>query len=157
MQIPFLKFRLSLAAAILLCVAGSSIRAQESTPPAAPPPAKPSSQMRMAVRWKRFDYTCEGGAKLIVLLLNNSAKVHFKDSNYLMKQTPSADGERYSDGKVVWWGKGNGGFLQEDSPDGNGAIITKDCNWISRSIAKPRTRSRAQSVTSSGLHCRLTR
>ena len=35
-----------------------------------------------------------------------------------MKQTMSADGNRYSDGKVVWWGKGNGGFLQEDTPDG---------------------------------------
>jgi putative lipoprotein len=90
-------------------------------------PAKPSSNMRPAIQWKRFDYTCDAGAKLTVYLHDNSVKVRYKDSNYLMRQVPSADGGRYSDGKVVWWSVGNGGFLQEDSPDGNGAMIVKDC------------------------------
>jgi uncharacterized lipoprotein YbaY len=44
-----------------------------------------------------------------------------------MTRTRSADGNRYSDGKVIWWGKGNGGFLAEDTPGGTGKMIVKDC------------------------------
>jgi uncharacterized lipoprotein YbaY len=83
--------------------------------------------MKRAIEWKQFEYTCEGGAKLQVNLHNETAKVMYKDKVYLMKQTRSADGGRYSDGKVVWWSKGNGGFLQEDAPDGNGEMIVKGC------------------------------
>ena len=58
---------------------------------------------------------------------------------YLMKQTVSADGNRYSDGQVVWWGKGRGGFLQEDAPDGNGAMLAKDCKQVQPEGANPFT------------------
>jgi putative lipoprotein len=139
------KFQLIFSAAALFLFVGDATRAQDSTPPPpAPPlaPAKPSSNMRPQYQWKRFDYTCEGGAKLIVFLHSNTAKVRFKDSNYLMRQTPSADGGRYSDGKVVWWGKGNGGFLQEDSPDGDGTMIVKDCQ-----LEKPLNGEAAGEVT----------
>ena len=48
-----------------------------------------------------------------------------------MKQVMSADGGRYSDGKLVWWSKGNGGFLAE-ADDGNsptgGKQLAKNCN-----------------------------
>ncbi len=90
-------------------------------------PAKPSTNVKPAMEWKRFDYTCDAGAKLTVYLHNTTVRVRFKDNTYLMQQVPSADGGRYSDGKVVWWGKGNGGFLQQDTPDGNGEMIVKDC------------------------------
>ena len=79
------------------------------------------------MHWKRFDYTCENGATVVVFLRDTTAKVRFQDQAYLMKQTMSADGNRYSDGKVVWWGKGDGGFLQEDAPDGDGKMLVKDC------------------------------
>ncbi len=99
--------------------------------PAAAPPenAAPAAHnnVRKAIRWKHFEYTCEGGAKLTVDLGDQLAKVSFGDRAYLMKQTISADGNRYSDGKVVWWGKGNGGFLQEDTPQGNGKMIVQGC------------------------------
>jgi putative lipoprotein len=83
--------------------------------------------MKKAIEWKQFQYTCEGGAKLRVYLHNETAKVVYKDKVYLMRQTRSADGGRYSDGKVVWWSKGNGGFLQEDAPDGDGGMIVRGC------------------------------
>jgi uncharacterized lipoprotein YbaY len=91
--------------------------------------AAPQEQnnVRAAVKWKRFDYICENGAKVTVYLHDNTAKVRFQDHIYMMRQTPSADGNRYSDGKVVWWGKGDGGFLQEDAPDGDGKVMVKDC------------------------------
>jgi uncharacterized lipoprotein YbaY len=127
---------------ILVAAVGVAAAAQEapqpplpSTPPVTPgqnaPAPKttpaPSPTEKPAIRWKRFDYVCEGGAPLTVYLHNQTVKVNFKEKMYFMKQVPSADGERYSDGKVVWWARGNGGFLQEDSSDGNGVMMAKDC------------------------------
>jgi putative lipoprotein len=115
--------KLHLGVAILL-LGSSAVRAQESSPKV---PAKPSNEVRPAIRWRQFNYTCEGGAALTVYLHNETAKVRYQDHVYVMTQTRSADGNRYSDGKVVWWGKGNGGFLEEDTPDGNGKMLVKDC------------------------------
>jgi uncharacterized lipoprotein YbaY len=91
------------------------------------PAPQEQNNVRPAVKWKRFDYVCENDAKVTVYLHENTAKVRFQDHIYMMRQTPSADGNRYSDGKVVWWGKGDGGFLQEDAPDGDGKVMVKDC------------------------------
>jgi membrane-bound inhibitor of C-type lysozyme len=110
-----------------------SVRAQEApVSPSAPaasaaPRTFPNNTMRRAVEWKRFDYTCEKGAKLAVYLRDPMAKVRFGDKTYLMKQVSSADGARYSDGKIMWWSVGSGGFLREDLQDGDGAMLAKDC------------------------------
>src|SRR3974377_575118 len=96
--------------------------AQQSGAPPASVPQQPRSEMRKAMVWKRFQYVCGGNAKVIVYLRDELAKVRYATKKYFMKQTISADGNRYSDGKVLWWGKGTGGFLQEDTPDGNGAM-----------------------------------
>ncbi len=111
-------------------------------PTPAPAPGRPTSEMRRAVEWRRFDYTCEGDQKLTVFLHGQTVKVRFKENNYLMKQVRSADGGKYSDGKVIWWGVGNGGFLQEESADGNGAMIVKDCK-----LDKPLDAAAANTVT----------
>jgi putative lipoprotein len=115
--------KLRFGVAILL-LGSSAVRAQEAPPPV---PAKPSNEVRPAIRWKQSNYTCEGGAKLTVYLHNETAKVRYQDHAYVMTETRSADGNRYSDGKVAWWSKGNGGFLEEDTPDGNGKMLVKDC------------------------------
>jgi putative lipoprotein len=64
---------------------------------------------------------------VIVYLHNDIVKVRFKEQLYFLKQVPSPDGEKYSDGRVVWGDVGNGGFLQEDSPEGNGPMMANDC------------------------------
>jgi membrane-bound inhibitor of C-type lysozyme len=97
----------------------------DSAKPAATP--NPTNNVRPAIKWKQFDYTCEAGAKIAVYLHNTTAKVRLHDHIYMMRQTPSADGDRYSDGKVLWWGKGDTGFLQEDTPDGDGKMLAKGC------------------------------
>ena len=121
----------------LLALAPVALLAQvpPAPPPATPgapatpsPPAAPAAPaVKRAIEWKQFEYRCEGGAKLRVYLHSETAKVVYKDKVYLMRQTRSADGGRYSDERVVWWSKGNGGFLQEDTPDGNGEMIVKGC------------------------------
>jgi putative lipoprotein len=108
-----------------ICLACSAQAQEPATPEAAP--VEKHNNVRKAIEYKQFNYTCEGGVKLAVYLHGQAAKVRYGDQTYFMKQTMSADGNRYSDGKVVWWGKGNGGFLQEDTPDGNGKMIVKDC------------------------------
>jgi putative lipoprotein len=116
-------------------LAGAGMGQEAPATPSSPTPmprkgiarTQAQNERLAALRWKRFDYTCEGGAKITVDLKPETAKVQFQEHQYLMKQTQSADGNRYSDGKVLWWGKGNEGFLQEDAPDGNGKMMVKDC------------------------------
>jgi putative lipoprotein len=123
------EIRLHTLVAVLVVGIAFVVQAPEPAPTPVPAPAagKPSAEMRRAVEWKRFDYACQGGAKVTVYLHNETVKVRFKENTYFMKQVRSADGGKYSDGKVVWWGVGDGGFLQEDSPDGNGAMMAKEC------------------------------
>jgi len=111
------------------CVCGQESPAGTAAAPTEAPKqaSKPASNVRRAIEWKRLDYTCEGEAKLTVYLRNEMVKVSFQNKVYLMKQVISGSGTRYSDGKVVWWSKGEGGFLQEDAPDGDGKMIVKDC------------------------------
>ena len=97
----------------------------DSTKSSATP--SPTNNIRPAIKWKRFDYTCEGGARITLYFHNNTAKVRTSEHLYLMRQTSSADGNRYSDGKVLWWGKGEAGFLQEDLPDGDGKMLVTGC------------------------------
>ena len=115
-------------------LAGVAMGQAAPAAPAAPQaPAAPAAgaqgqkEVRPAIKWARYEYACEGGARLSVYLHDPTAKVEYKGHQYLMRRTRSADGNRYSDGKVAWWGKGEGGFLQEDAPDGNGKMIVKDC------------------------------
>ena len=133
--------KLRLHVVIVLLGAGAA-HSQEVSPPQ---PAKPSNGVRPAIRWTQFDYTCEGGTKLTVYLHNETAKVRYRGATYLMTQTRSADGNRYSDGKVVWWGKGNGGFLEEDAADGSGKRIAKDCQ-----LDQPLKTSRASAGSVTG-------
>ena len=118
-------------ASLGLAVAGIACAHQAPSTPADPakPAATPgpTNNVRPALKWKRFDYTCEAGAKITVYLRDTTAKVRTSDHVYLMRQARSADGNRYSDGKVLWWGKGDTGFLQEDTPDGDGRMLVTGC------------------------------
>jgi membrane-bound inhibitor of C-type lysozyme len=116
--------------------AGVELLAQEPRQPANPPPATPpQNEVRRAIRWKEFQYSCDGGTKVTVYLSGSLAKVLFRKHQYLMKQTVSADGTRYSDGKLLWWSKGEGGFLQEDTPDGDGKMVAPNCKLETKSTA----------------------
>jgi membrane-bound inhibitor of C-type lysozyme len=101
--------------------------------------AQGQKEVRPAIQWQRFDYACGGGAKLTVYLHDPTAKVEYKGQQYLMRRTKSADGVRYSDGKVVWWSRSNGGFLQQDTPDWNGKMMVKDCK-----LAKPSSKAESK-------------
>jgi putative lipoprotein len=118
-----------IALALSATLAAAVFAQEPAAPPALPQPAPAQvhNNVRKGIRWTAFEYTCEGETRLSVYLGDQLAKIRFGDKDYLLHTTLSADGNRYSDGKVVWWGKGNGGFLQEDTPEGNGKMIAQGC------------------------------
>ena len=113
---------------VMTCATGAQQTPSAPADPAKPAtPGEPKNHVRPAIRWKRFDYTCEAGAKIAVYVRDSVAKVRTQDHIYMMRQTRSADGNRYSDGKILWWSKGNTGFLQEDTPEGEGKMLVQGC------------------------------
>jgi putative lipoprotein len=90
-------------------------------------PERPRNNIRRAIEWKRIDYTCDGGAKVTVSLSGTMARVRYQDHTYLMKETESREGARFSDGKLVWWSRDKGAFLQDNSPAGYGKMLVQDC------------------------------
>ncbi len=125
-----------LAALALLASLGlllTGVAAAQQTPSAPADPGNPAAtpgpknNVRPAIRWKQSNYTCEGGAKITVYLHDTVAKIRTQDHIYMMHQTGSTDDNRYSDGKILWWSKGDTGFLQEDTPEGDGKILVKGC------------------------------
>ena len=128
MNLKTYKLFFSISFTIVLIVASiAQAREQDKEAPAASV-VQEHNNVRAAAKWQRFDYACEGGAKVVMQVHDSSAKVYYQEHLYLMRQTPSADGARYSDGKVVWWSKGDTGFLQEeDTSIGEGQKIVKDC------------------------------
>jgi putative lipoprotein len=138
-----------LALAVCGCVAAMAIAQEQPQAPQTPAkpdaPASPQApershnNIRRAIEWKQFEYTCDAGVKVIVSLSGETAKVKFQDHTYLMKQARSADGNKYSDGKVAWWGKGDGGFLQDDTPAGYGKMLAENCRVRQQSNAQATT------------------
>jgi uncharacterized lipoprotein YbaY len=120
---------------MMLALSGCLLAAGRGAPETTVPSATPAQEqvhnnVKKAIRWKTFHYACQGGVTVAVSLADTLAKVFYDHHQYVMKQTQSADGNRYSDGKLVWWGKGDGGFLQEDTPNGNGKLLAKDCKLV---------------------------
>jgi uncharacterized lipoprotein YbaY len=123
--------RTMLRAVVFVAIGFSAagILAARQTQPSTVPPAQgaPQNEMRRAIRWKQSQYICDTGVKVSVWEMDSQARVFLPTQQYFMKQTTSADGVRYSDGKVVWWSKGTTGFLQEDTPSGNGKMLATNC------------------------------
>lgn len=90
-------------------------------------PERPHNNIRRAIEWKRLEYACDGGVKVSVSLSGTMARVRFQDHTYLMKQTESREGTRFSDGKMVWWSRDNGASLQDTSPSGYGRMLAQNC------------------------------
>jgi uncharacterized lipoprotein YbaY/membrane-bound inhibitor of C-type lysozyme len=90
-------------------------------------PERPHTNIRRAMEWKRLDYVCDGGVRVTVSLSGTMARVRYMDHVYLMKETESREGTRFSDGKLVWWSRDNGAFLQDNSPAGYGKMLAQNC------------------------------
>lgn len=65
----------------------------------------------------QYSFLCEGRASLEAAYLNTSsgpaiAEISVAGKRYQLQQDISASGARYTVGDVLWWTKGQEGFLQ---------------------------------------------
>jgi putative hemolysin len=75
-------------------------------------------QVNQAEFIKDFSYQCDGGKSFTVKMNEAGNKVLFIESEkdpLELDQTISASGIRYSDGKTVFWGKGETAFVEVDN------------------------------------------
>ena len=142
----FAKARYLLLAGAMLCGVGQPLLAQQpaSQPPAsqtaaANPQPAPSGAPAASTTWHRVSYSCDNNTRVRVSYRGTIAQVLFKGQLHPMKQVLSADGGRYSDGKLVWWSKGNGGFLTEDTEGGPSGPprLADNCQQIDPKVESP--------------------
>ena len=107
------------------------------TAPVAPanPPAGASPSSHMMRTWRRLTYTCDGDAKVVVNLHAKQARVVFKGHTYNLQQTDESEGQKYTDGGVVWRNKDEVGTLERVSKSGHNKSLAAGCHLQSAGTA----------------------
>ncbi len=103
------------------CWLSLTTKAQEMPPATAAPKSHRMPMMR------KFSYNCGGDVKVMVFLRERNARVVFAGKSYSMKQVETASGTKYSDGTTTWWSKGEEGFLQDESKQGEPTRLADNC------------------------------
>ncbi|HSY33092.1 MAG TPA: MliC family protein [Verrucomicrobiae bacterium] len=109
------------------------------TAPVAPanPPAGASPSAHMMRTWRRFTYTCIGDAKVVVNLHAKQARVVYKGHTYNLQQVDESEGEKYTDGAVVWRIKDEVGNLDRSAKSGGNKSLAAGCHLQSTGTAAP--------------------
>jgi membrane-bound inhibitor of C-type lysozyme len=109
------------------------------TAPVAPgnPSAGASPSAHMMRTWRRLTYTCDGDAKVVVNLHAKQARVVFKGHTYNLQQAEESDGEKYTDGAVVWRNKDEVGALERSFKSGGKKSLAAGCRLQSAGTAPP--------------------
>jgi membrane-bound inhibitor of C-type lysozyme len=148
------------ATVALILLIAPSLRAQQPSPDPGPipPPSQPapnspsapsapvapansgvgaSPSAHMMRTWRRLTYTCDGDAKVVVNLHAKQARVVFKGHTYNLQQADESDGEKYTDGAVVWRNKDEVGTLKRSSKSGGNKSLAAGCHLQSAGTAPP--------------------
>jgi membrane-bound inhibitor of C-type lysozyme len=149
-------FAFTILASILLL--SPLLLAQQPDPspipaPAQPPPASPnapaapvtqatpsagaSPSAHMMRTWRRLNYSCDGGAKVVVNLHAKEARVTFKGHTYNMKQVDESDGQKYTSGSVTWRIKDDVGTLENSAKSTDNKSLAAGCHLQSAGTAAP--------------------
>ena len=74
-----------------------------------------------------FEFVCPDGASLQVTYSENGerASLVYDGKVFNLKRTISGSGARYTDGKIVFWNKGDKALIEID-----GKIIHQDCELL---------------------------
>lgn len=107
-----------LLSGMIVCGIAQPVVAQEPAPQSPPQPPAPNGAPAASTTWHRVSYSCDSKIHIQVSYRGTIARVTYEGQVHVMKQVLSADGGRYSDGKLVWWSKGHGGFLTDASDGG---------------------------------------
>jgi membrane-bound inhibitor of C-type lysozyme len=85
--------------------------------------------------WRRLTYTCDGDAKVVVNLHAKQARVVFKSHTYNLQQVDESDGQKYTDGAIVWRNKDEVGTLERSSKSGGSKSLAAGCHLQSAGTA----------------------
>jgi membrane-bound inhibitor of C-type lysozyme len=109
------------------------------TAPVAPanPPAGASPSSHMMRVWRQLKYTCDSEAKVVVNLHAKQARVVFKGHTYNLQQVDESDGQKYTDGAIVWRNKDEVGTLERSSKSGGNKSLAAGCRLQSAGTATP--------------------
>jgi membrane-bound inhibitor of C-type lysozyme len=109
------------------------------TAPVAPanPPAGASPSAHMMRTWRRLTYACDGDAKVVVNLHAKQARVVYKGHTYNLQQADESDGEKYTDGAVVWRIKDEVGSLDRSAKSGSNKSLAAGCRLQTTSTSSP--------------------
>ena len=107
------------------------------TAPVAPanPPAGASPSSHMMRVWRRLTYTCDADIKVIVNLHAKQARVVFKGHTYNLQQIDESEGQKYTDGAIVWRNKDEVGTLERSSKSGGNKSLAAGCHLQSAGTA----------------------
>ena len=143
------------AFALILLIA-LPLRAQQPNPSPIPPPSQPapnsptaptapvapanpgagaSPSSHMMRTWRRLTYTCDGDVKVVVNLHAKQARVVFKGHTYNLQQVDESEGQKYTDGAVVWRNKDEVGALERSSKSGGNKSLATGCHLQSADTA----------------------
>ena len=76
-----------------------------------------------------FEFVCPDGTRLEVTYFENGEKASlvYNGKVFNLQRTISGSGARYSDGKIVFWNKGEKALIEID-----GEIIHQDCELLEK-------------------------
>ena len=155
---PLTRASITCVAFVLILLIAPPLRAQQPDPSPIPPPSQPapnspsaptvpvapanpgagaSPSAHMMRTWRRLTYTCDGDAKVVVNLHAKQARVVFKGHTYNLQQTDESDGQKYTDGAVVWRNKDDVGTLERSSKSGGKKSLAGGCHLQSAGTAPP--------------------
>jgi putative lipoprotein len=118
--------RNAMRAALLVgaCWLSLTTKAQEM------PPATAAAKSHRMPMMRKFSYSCDGGTEVTVFLRERNVRVVFAGKSYSMKQAEAASGTKYSDGAMVWWSKGEEGFLQDEAKGSQPVRLAENCRLV---------------------------
>jgi len=76
---------------------------------------------------KTHVFACSDGTRVEVVFSEkrDRATMRIGDKSYKLKQIPAASGAKYSDGKVVFWNKGRGAYIEI-----GGEVVYDGCHLV---------------------------
>ena len=99
-----------------------------SSPAQTAPPPRTASRSTMRLALPRREYLCAGGARIVILIETNAARLTLNSHIYNMKKVESDPGTKYSQGPVVWSGTGEDGFLVDNSDASHPKMLAEECH-----------------------------
>jgi membrane-bound inhibitor of C-type lysozyme len=99
------------------------------------PGASASPSAHMMRTWRRLTYTCDGDVKVVVNVHAKQARLVYKGHTYNLQQADGSDGEKYTDGTVVWRIKDDVGTLERSSKTDGNKSLAAGCHLQSAGTA----------------------